>query len=113
MANDKSSGGDDCIHVEVAYALPEQQKIIALRVTPGTTAIEAVRQSGIAALFVDEGAGLDVESAALGVFGHAVERDHVLHDGDRIEIYRPLLVDPKESRKARAAEVKARRAQEK
>jgi len=109
MANAKSADGDDRIRIEVAYALPEQQKIVALLVRPGTTAIEAVQQSGIAALFV----GQDVDGAALGVFGHAVERDHVLHAGDRVEIYRPLLIDPKESRKARAAEVKARRAQEK
>ncbi len=109
MANADSRTSAECIRVEVAYALPERQKIIALQVNPGTTAIEAVRQSGIAEFFV----GLDAESAPLGVFAHAVERDHVLRDGDRVEIYRALVADPKESRKARAAQVKARRAQEK
>lgn len=109
MANDKSPGGDGRIRVEVAYALPERQQIIALQVAAGTTALEAARQSGIADCFD----GLDLQQAALGVFGHAVGHDQVLRDGDRVEIYRPLLADPKESRKARAAQVKARRAQEK
>jgi putative ubiquitin-RnfH superfamily antitoxin RatB of RatAB toxin-antitoxin module len=94
----------DLIKVEVAYALPERQKIIALNVPAGTTALAAARLSGIADLFE----GLDLDQSPMGVFGRAVDADkHVLAPGDRVEIYRPLLIDPKESRKARAAKVKA------
>ncbi len=91
------------IDVEVAYALPDKQKIIALRVPEGTTAQDAVEQSGIA----NEFAGLDVGSAKIGVFGKAVKATHVLVQGDRVEIYRPLINDPKASRKERAAKAKA------
>ena len=83
------------IAVEVAYALPERQLIVALRVATGTTAIEAVRESRIESHFD----GLDVESSQLGIFGTRVASDHVLADGDRVEIYRPLLADPKEVRR--------------
>lgn len=96
----------DLIAVEVAYALPEQQQIIALKVAAGTTALAAARQSGIAGLF----GGLDLEQLPMGVFGKAVDAaSHVLAAGDRVEIYRPLLIDPKESRKARADKVKSAR----
>jgi hypothetical protein len=97
------------IPVEVAYALPDKQEIVALEVPAGTTAQAAVEQSNIGRLF----AGLVLEGARLGIFGKAVKADYVLQAGDRVEIYRPLLVDPKEVRKKRAAEAKQRRAQEK
>ena len=87
--------GAEEIGVEVAYALPERQALIALRVPAGTSAIEAVRRSGVAERF----AGLDVESATLGIFGRRVDRDAALRDGDRVEIYRPLTADPKEVRR--------------
>ena len=83
------------IAVEVVYALPEEQALIALRVAEGTTAIQAVRQSGIEQRFP----GLDASTSALGVFGHKVDHDLVLEDGDRVEIYRPLKADPKEVRR--------------
>lgn len=93
------------IHVEVAYALPHKQAIVPMQVAAGTTAIDAVRQSGIERQFE----GLDLESARLGVFGKVVGPQTALREGDRVEIYRPLVVDPKEVRKARAARAKARR----
>lgn len=97
----------EMIRVEVAYALPERQQIIALNVPQGTTALNAARQSGIADLFE----GLDLEQSPMGVFGKAVQpASHVLAAGERVEIYRPLLIDPTESRKARAAKVKAGKA---
>jgi len=99
MTNSHSPG----FEVEVAYALPEKQMIVPLQVSQGTTAIQAVNASKIAAHFND----LQLEAAKLGVFGKAVKHDQVLREGDRVEIYRPLLVDPKESRRARAAKVKA------
>jgi len=98
---------DDDIVVEVAYALPEKQKIIALRVAPGTTAYECVQRSNIG----DEFPGLDIETARMGIFGQAFgakglpeAREYLVQAGDRIEIYRPLIADPKEVRRRRAAQ---------
>lgn len=91
---------DETLAVEVAYALPDRQRILQIEVTPGTTALEAVRQSAIEQEFP----GLVVdEASALGIFGQAVKATQVLENGDRVEIYRPLLIDPKEVRRARAA----------
>ena len=93
------------ITVEVAYALPEKQKIIELKVEEGCTARDAVARSGMAEHFP----GLDISSAKLGIFGKAVPKPEkeILREGDRVEIYRPLIADPKEVRKQRAAKVKA------
>jgi putative ubiquitin-RnfH superfamily antitoxin RatB of RatAB toxin-antitoxin module len=99
---------DNRIVVEVAYALPERQTILEVEVPEGTTALEAARLSGIAVKFE----GIDLENAKLGIFGKAVSPQQTLKAGDRVEIYRPLLADPKEVRKARAARVKERKAQE-
>jgi len=100
---------DNKIHVEVAYALPERQTILELEEEEGTTALEAARQSGVAEIFQ----GIDLENDKLGIFGKAVSPTQVLRAGDRVEVYRPLIADPKEVRKARAARVKERKAQEK
>jgi putative ubiquitin-RnfH superfamily antitoxin RatB of RatAB toxin-antitoxin module len=93
------------IRVEVAYALPERQILIAFDVPEGCTAREALLRSDIA----EQVEGLDVAQAAVGVFGRRVDDpgSHTLSDGDRVEIYRPLRVDPMESRRRRA---KGRRA---
>ncbi len=96
---------DERISVEVAYALPHKQKIVAVQLAPGTTARDAVRQSGIAREFP----GLDVETADLGLYGKAVKPEYVVAAGDRIEVYRPLKDDPKEARRARAAKAKAKK----
>lgn len=100
----------DLIGVEVAYALPERQRIIALQVEPGCTALAAVKLSGIAFEF----AGIDVDSAEMGIFAKSLDgktlplpQDYVLKAGDRVEIYRPLLADPKVARQQRAAKLKA------
>ncbi len=87
--------------VEVAYALPHKQQIIAIEVEEGCTAFEAAQRSGIARHFP----GLDLEQVDMGVFSRVVAkpREEKLREGDRIEIYRPLIADPKEARKARAA----------
>ncbi len=97
------------IRVEVAYALPDRQSIVPLTVPVGTTALAAAQQSGLS----DQYEGLSIEDAKLGIFGKAVAAKHVLQAGDRVEIYRPLIADPKEVRKARAARAKERRAQDK
>ncbi len=96
------------ITVEVAYALPEEQKIISLDVAEQSTAYDVVVQSGICDAFPD----IDLAAAKMGIFGKAIAKpkEQALQEGDRIEIYRPLLIDPKESRKARAAKAKADKA---
>ena len=90
------------ISVEVAYALPNKQMIIPLHVKRGTTMFEAAQESGI----VDKFPELDIESIAMGVFGKAERnpKQRELEDGERVELYRPLIADPKEVRKRRAAE---------
>ena len=95
----------ETINVEVAFALPHRQTVLQILVPEGCTAIEAVGQSGIAAQFPE----IDLEHPKLGIFGKAVAPEQVLRDGDRVEIYRPLVADPKEVRKARAARAKERR----
>ena len=85
--------------IEVAYATPDKQIIVECRIEPGTTPREAVRASGIDRHFP----GLDLEKADLGVFGKVIADDYQLEEGDRIEIYRPLIADPKEIRRQRAA----------
>ena len=95
----------DLIAVEVAYALPHCQQIIALLVKPGTTALQAVVASGITASFPDihpESAKMGIFGQALGVKGLAAPSSYVLNAGDRVEIYRPLTVDPMETRRRRA-----------
>lgn len=88
------------IRVEVAYALPERQILLVIEVPVGTTAREALFCSGIEN-HID---GLELESVPLGIFGHRLEdpRNHVLVVGDRLEIYRPLAVAPREARRKRA-----------
>ena len=97
----------DKIPVEVAHALPHKQEIVMLEVSPGTTARQAALDSGLERHFP----GLDLASAKLGIFGKAIKDGQVLKAGDRVEIYRELIADPKEVRKRRAAEAKARRAE--
>lgn len=96
----------ETIHIEVAYALPDKQRIVKLDVPSGTTALQAVSMSQLDEVFDDLVVGPDIK---LGVWGKAVTGDRVLTMGERVEIYRPLLIDPKEVRKARAARAKAAR----
>lgn len=93
----------ETINVEVAYALPEKQVIRAVNVDAGTTIGAAIVQSGIMMDFPE----LELEDADVGIFGKAAKMTSVLNDGDRVEIYRPLIADPKEVRRKRAAEGKA------
>ncbi len=87
------------ILVEVAYAAPEKQAILEREVEVETTARDVVISSGIDAYFPQ----IDLQNCELGVFGKAISDDYVLIDGDRIEIYRPLIADPREIRRQRAA----------
>ena len=85
--------------IEVAYATPDKQIILEREIESGTTIREAVKQSGINQHFPE----IDLENCKLGVFSKPVATDYELSDGDRIEIYRPLIADPKEVRRQRAA----------
>lgn len=88
--------------MEVVYALPERQAVLTVELPRGGTAVQAIEASGIR----DRFPGLVIDPAAVGVFGRKVALDHVLRDGDRVEIYRPLQADPKEVRRRRASEAK-------
>lgn len=91
------------INVEVAYAEPDRQLILPINVDIGTTVGGAIVQSGMMIEFPL----LDIENSKVGVFGKATAMTTVLKDGDRVEIYRPLIADPKEVRRKRAAQGKA------
>ncbi|MEH6566896.1 MAG: RnfH family protein [Halopseudomonas sp.] len=96
--------------VEVAYALPHKQKIISLSVPEGTNMREAVALSRMADHFPE----LNVTSCPVGIFGKAVPKpeERILQPGERVEMYRPLIADPKEVRKQRAAKAKAAKEEE-
>jgi putative ubiquitin-RnfH superfamily antitoxin RatB of RatAB toxin-antitoxin module len=88
--------------VEVAYALSERQIIIPVEVETGATLREAIERSGILEKFPE----IDLASVKVGVFGKLSKMDKELRAKDRVEIYRPLIADPKEVRKQRAADGK-------
>lgn len=90
--------------VEVAYATPERQEIVPVEVEEGGCMLDAVRRSGIETLFP----GLDPENVDMGIFGKVVKApaEHRLREGDRVELYRPLKIDPKQARANRARKKK-------
>lgn len=97
------------IAVEVVYALPHEQRLMRLLVEPGTTAQEALVRSGIP----EEYPEVDPATAKLGIFGQALGTkglapadQYELQPGDRVEVYRPLIADPKEARRQRAEKAK-------
>lgn len=89
----------DMISIEVAYALPDEQLLISITVRSGTTALEAIQASGLLSAHPE----LTLKNCKIGVFGKLVSFDTVLQPLDRVEIYRPLIADPKEARRLRAA----------
>ena len=94
--------GDQKLRIEVVYALRDEQLLVALEVVEGTTAAQAIERSGIRQSFP----GIDV--GPVGIFGKIVEPDTPLRDGDRVEIYRELVADPKEARRREARVPKKR-----
>ncbi|MGB5065220.1 MAG: RnfH family protein [Candidatus Competibacter sp.] len=90
------------IRVEVAYACPDEQVIIPVEVPEGATLEQAIVQSRIQERFPE----IQLHTAKVGVFGKLGKLSATARAGDRVEIYRPLLADPKEVRKRRAAEGK-------
>lgn len=88
--------------VEVAYARPDEQTVLTVTADKGMTLLQAIERSGILEQFPE----IDPEQSKFGIFGKAAKGDAELQPGDRVEIYRPLIADPKEARKKRAAEGK-------
>lgn len=86
------------LHIEIAYLTPQKQMLVPCTIVEGTTVQEAILQSHILNHFSD----IDLAHQKVGVFSKIVPLSHILSDKDRVEIYRPLIVDPKQSRKARA-----------
>lgn len=92
----------EMLSVEVVYALPKKQEIVAVKIPEGGTARQAVEASGLLQKYPE----IDLAKNKLGVFAKLTKPDAALRDQDRVEIYRPLIADPKEVRKQRAAEGK-------
>ncbi len=93
----------ESIDVEVVYALADAQDLARLSLPEGSTAMQAIEASGLLAKHPE----IDMKKNKIGVFAKLAKADTVLRDRDRVEIYRPLIADPKEVRKQRAAEGKA------
>lgn len=88
------------IEIEVAYATPARQLLLKIRVPEGCTLEDAINRSGIREEFPD----MVVDESAVGIFGRKAKPGKELQEGDRVEIYRPLIADPKEARRRRALE---------
>lgn len=89
-------------HVEVAYATPLRQQVIGVEVLPGTTIDEVIRLSGILELFPE----IDLSRIQVGVYGEIANPNDLVKEHDRVEIYRPLIADPKAARQKRAERAK-------
>ena len=90
------------MNIEVVYALPEKAELVRLSMPEGSTVLQAVEASGLLAKHPE----IDVRKNKFGIYAKLAKADSVLRDRDRVEIYRPLIADPKEVRKQRAAEGK-------
>jgi len=90
------------IKIEVLYALPYEQTLLNVEVPQGITLADAVKISGILEKYPE----IDLATNKVGLFGKLSKQDVVLRDKDRVEIYRPLIADPKEVRRKRAEEGK-------
>ena len=89
---------DDSLHIQVCYARPDRQFLLDLNVAPGTTILQAIEDSGI----VQQAPEIDVSVMRVGIYGKLKALDTALREHDRVEIYRPLIADPKETRRRRA-----------
>ncbi|MDX9945714.1 MAG: RnfH family protein [Azonexus sp.] len=90
------------INVEVCYPLPQKQEVVRLRLSAGSTLQQALESSGLLGKYPE----IDLKKNKFGIWNKLSKLDAVLRDFDRVEIYRPLIADPKEVRKQRAAEGK-------
>ncbi len=89
----------DTLGVEVVFALPDEQRLVELQVPVGATVAEVIDASGIRDAFPD----MDIDALQRGIWGRIVSDDERVRDGDRVEIYRPLVVEPRDARRQRAA----------
>lgn len=87
------------LRVEVVYALPQRQELIRLELPVGSTLQQALEASGLLRKYPE----IDLAKNKLGIYGKLAKAETILREHDRVEIYRPLLADPKETRKQRAA----------
>jgi uncharacterized protein len=94
------------VRIEVAYALPQRAVLRTYELAASATVKDALRAAAADPAF----AGIDLAGATTGVFGMPARGEQLLHEGDRVEIYRPLAVDPKAARRARAEQARSRRA---
>jgi putative ubiquitin-RnfH superfamily antitoxin RatB of RatAB toxin-antitoxin module len=85
-------------YIEVAYASPNQQKILTVLMKEGDTIEAAIKKSGILNLFPQ----IDLKTQSVGIFSKRKKLTDMVKEGDRIEIYRALLIDPKEARRSKA-----------
>ncbi|HCR62268.1 MAG TPA: RnfH family protein [Serratia liquefaciens] len=90
------------IRVEVVYALPERQYLRNVKLAEGSNVEQAIVASGLLELRSD----IDLQSNKVGIYSRPAKLSDVLNDGDRVEIYRPLIADPKELRRQRAEKAK-------
>lgn len=93
----------ESLSIEIAYALPQKQDLVHLKLPAGSTVQQAIEASGLKQKHPE----IDLARNKVGVFGKLSKLDAPLRDQDRVEIYRPLIADPKEVRKKRAEEGKA------
>ncbi|MCC5859259.1 MAG: RnfH family protein [Ectothiorhodospiraceae bacterium] len=94
-----ASGADKArVAVQVAYATPERQVVLDVEVPAGSTAEEVIRLSGVLERFPE----IDLGCQAVGIFGREISLADTINAGDRVEIYRPLIADPREVRRQRA-----------
>jgi uncharacterized protein len=99
----RSMEKSELLRIRVVYALPDQQPTVDLRLPAGTSLTEAVNRSGLLQKFPEAAE----RPLACAIFGRAVPLTYELRDGDRIEILRPLLIDPKQSRREAAQRTRA------
>jgi len=85
----------DLIEIELVLASAERQRLLSIQVSEGLTVAEVISQSGVEQEFPDE----HIDDLAVGIWGKLVGRNHIVRDGDRIELYRPLQIDPREARR--------------
>lgn len=93
---------EETINIEVAFALPEKQTLLEITVAKGSNVESAISESGILNIYPE----IDLSKNAVGVWNRTCRLSEVLRDGDRVEIYRPLIADPKDARRRRAEKAK-------
>lgn len=94
----------ESLKVEVAWATPERQVVLRVALPAGATVEQAVRRSGILEVCPDA----EFDPQRLGIYGRKVTPDETVRDGDRVELYRPLIADPRDARRARVEKDRGR-----